>query len=125
MRIEYTDKGTVITNDNGLPTNCFTTIYLRDNKPVNFALTLTTRYDKIEAQLLLRSRDHQRKTGQYAVDYFPLGEEVQGSITIGNGKISAIVGDVWLYIFLKNDTEDSCVFGVELYEGEQVRIFRT
>jgi len=126
VRIEYTDKGTVITNDNGPPyegTKCFTTIYLRDNKPVNFALTLTTCCDKIEAQLLLRSRDHQRKTGQDSVD-IPLGEEVQGSITKGNGKISAIVGDVWLDIFLINDTEDSCVFGVELYEGEQVCIYR-
>jgi len=127
LKIEHTGKGTVITNTSGdayKGTNCFTVLFLRDDRPVNFILTFTFLYDDSETQLLMRSRNHYVQCeAETVVGIVPLGEEAQGSVTKSGKKISAEVGDVRFHIFLRDDDE-SCHFGIKLCKREQVRILR-
>jgi len=127
LKIEHTDKGTVITNTNGDTCegfNCFTVLFLRDDKPVNFILTFPFLYDDSETQLLLHSRNHYvRCEAETIVGIVPFGEEVQGSVTKSGRKISAEVGDVNFHIFLRDDDE-SCHFTIKLCKREQGRILR-
>jgi len=121
LKIEHTGKGTMITNTNGNTykgTNCFTVLFLRDDKPVNFILTFLFLCDDSETQLLLHSRNHYvRYEAETVVGIIPLGEEVQGSVTKSGKKISAEVGDVRFHIFLRDDDE-SCHFGIKLHKRE-------
>ena len=119
MKIEHTGKGTVITNTSGdayKGTNCFTVLFLRDDRPVNFILTFTFLYDDSETHYV-------QCEAETVVGIIPLGEEIQGSVTKSGKKISAEVGDVRFHIFLRDDDE-SCHFGIKLCKREQVRILR-
>jgi len=103
LNIECTEKGTVITNTDDYyyagGTSCFAAIYFRNNKPVNFMVTLTS-LSRTQPCLMLRCRDHSRHIEE-TVCMIPLGEEVQGIIIKNGRNFSAVVGYIYLMTKIK------------------------
>ena len=123
--IEHTNKGTIITctNNNRYICECTALIDLRENEPVNFTLTITSCFKSSLAELRLCGYAY-GKALRIEISNFPLGKELQGSITKNGREISVEVGGSSFHVTARND-EYGCELTVALYNGEEVRILRS